>query len=298
MIFCFSIQISGQDVSDKLKVNPDVSIFTSASPCSVADTVLSAAAPTCSPLPLAPLPSAGSKSPLVVVLCHGFSEAMGPNYALIQCIFVFLRQRGITVLLPDFRPSYKFGAARGRSERARIIAETIIEHIGSTVDSSQRSQLVLIGHSQGGAACAQACANPRVIRAAQICGLVMLGSESPIERVTQEHRNPLLEDEVSSERVPSCGTKEPELVFHERPQLPSHQVLIVHAKSDRVISWKQMEQLAARWSVPFVLLDGKSTADTFLGQTVQWADDVQHDFISLDLLGPLLVELNRFLLQF
>ncbi len=41
----------------------------------------------------------------------------------------------------------------------------------------------VIGHSQGGAPCAQLCCSDRLVDALKIDGLVMLGSESPMERL-------------------------------------------------------------------------------------------------------------------
>jgi hypothetical protein len=42
----------------------------------------------------------------VVVLSHGFSDIVGPAYALIQCLAGFLRANGHRVVVPDYRPRY------------------------------------------------------------------------------------------------------------------------------------------------------------------------------------------------
>jgi hypothetical protein len=44
----------------------------------------------------------------VVVLSHGFSDIVGPAYALIQCLAGFLRANGYQVIIPDYRPRYVF----------------------------------------------------------------------------------------------------------------------------------------------------------------------------------------------
>jgi hypothetical protein len=62
----------------------------------------------------------------VVIISHGWSERIGPNYPLIRTLENVGRQKGWKVVIPDFRRSYTFNSSRGRSERVRIIYEEII----------------------------------------------------------------------------------------------------------------------------------------------------------------------------
>jgi hypothetical protein len=120
-------------------------------------------------------------SNLTIILSHGFSFTDGPNYALIRVLSNILRKHGYSLIIPDFRPrfvyfytciniavtsnahvcicmiSYKFGPSRGRSERVKIILEELIYLVGNSniPASGDRHKVVLIGHSQGGAASAQ-----------------------------------------------------------------------------------------------------------------------------------------------
>ncbi len=70
--------------------------------------------------------------------------------------------------MPDFRNSYKFGSARSRSERVNIILQTLLSLACS---EPKPETVVLIGHSQGGAAVAQTCAMDSVVRNANIKGI-------------------------------------------------------------------------------------------------------------------------------
>lgn len=97
----------------------------------------------------------------VIVLCHGFSPDVGPKYAFIQVLQAWLTALGWTVVVPNFTASYAYGPARGRSERVRIVLEELLI-ITSQTHAHHRAPVVLIGHSQGGAAVAQACASEKV----------------------------------------------------------------------------------------------------------------------------------------
>lgn len=108
----------------------------------------------------------------VVIISHGWSERIGPNYPLIRTLENVGRQKGWKVIIPDFRRSYSYNSSRGRSERVRILYEEII-----CLDPKPET-LVLVGHSQGGAASANACVD-RVVAASNIKGLLMMGSENP-----------------------------------------------------------------------------------------------------------------------
>lgn len=54
----------------------------------------------------APPATAPTAPRAVVVLSHGFSDEVGPNYALVQCLAGFLRANGYRVIVPDYRPRY------------------------------------------------------------------------------------------------------------------------------------------------------------------------------------------------
>ena len=277
----------------------------------------------------------------IVVLSHGFSPDDGPRYALL-CVLRLTLSRlpgRWTVVVPDFRPSYAFGSARGRSERVRLVQEEILVALvdaqsrplgrcpcsrsctcctagaaapgaGTTLDTAADTAagaaegsdgacaaggsaagsappgeppfaVVLVGHSQGGAASAQLCASDRLVRVANIVGLVMLGSESPMEVLP---RPPFDDgDGDDSERV----------IHVARPTaLPSTNILLLHASNDPVISSGSMQHVAERWQVPCRVLVSPARADD---PTSAWSADVQHDFIALDLLHGVIQELAAFL---
>lgn len=96
----------------------------------------------------------------LLALAHGFSPEDGPHYALCSALQDLVRAvGGWTLVVPDFRPSYAFGPARGRSERVRLLQEeillTLVGH--SAAGFPRPARVVLVGHSQGGAAAAQLC---------------------------------------------------------------------------------------------------------------------------------------------
>lgn len=153
----------------------------------------------------------------VVVLAHGWSEEVGPNYPLVRTLEHVARRRGWRVVVPDFRETYRYGAVRGRAERVRVLYEELL-----CLRPAARP-VVFVGHSQGGAAAAHAC-TPRVCDALDVRGLLMLGSENPLSMDGMDWRPP---------------------VPHLR---------IVHAAGDRVIYASDIRRVAERWRVPLTEL--------------------------------------------
>lgn len=133
----------------------------------------------------------------VIILSHGWSESLGPNYPVIRTLEKVATQRGWKVVVPDFRATYQYGHNRGmkfmdsvlsselgRSERVRMIYSEMLCLDPKVFDQLrfshiQPSTLVLVGHSQGGAASSFACEN-RVVKAQNIHGLLLVGSENPV----------------------------------------------------------------------------------------------------------------------
>ena len=224
---------------------------------------------------------------LLLALCHGFDAETGPSYTFFNALKVMAAKLGPwKLVVPDFRPSYPFGPARGRSERVRILQEELLLALLEAqpqVDARMERAVVLVGHSQGGAACAQFCASARLVKALPVRGLVMLGSESPIERLQPAYAMA----EPGEEPVATPGP----IIHATRPQLAVDAIRIVHASSDSVISRLQLQSLAESWGVSSsccVILDSPVTADI---PESDWAADVQHDFLARDMLKTLFGEL-------
>jgi pimeloyl-ACP methyl ester carboxylesterase len=201
----------------------------------------------------------------VLLLAHGYSPECGPNYPLINSLSIVAQRNGFKVIVPDFRRSYAYGHGRGRSERALMLLEELL-----SLDEQRRPDFVVIaGHSQGGAASAAACRRPSVVRAANVQGLYMIGSESPLS----------LHDGV-----------------REAPSVPH--VAIVHASRDAVIGLGEIDNLVNIWreyrdDIDYLVLDSKiprRTSDCF-------NDDVAHDFLSRDLLEASTDHFDQFLSQ-
>ena len=106
----------------------------------------------------------------IIILCHGFSPERGPNYLFLVLLKNYFLSLGFTVIEPDFRDTYRYGAFRGRSERVNtVLAELLVAN--STYSSTPgRRNIILVGHSQGGAAVAQACMSTRVVQSGNIRG--------------------------------------------------------------------------------------------------------------------------------
>jgi pimeloyl-ACP methyl ester carboxylesterase len=224
---------------------------------------------------------------LLLALCHGFDAENGPHYAFLKALRVMAAKLGAwKLVVPDFRPSYIYGPARGRSERVRILQEELLLALLEHRDAAMGRAVVLVGHSQGGAACAQLCASARLVTALPVRGLVLLGSESPVERLQPTYAMV----EPGEEPLATPGP----IIHATRPQLPAEAIRILHARSDSVVSRLQLQSLAESWGVSSrcVILDSGVTPDD---PESHWAADVQHDFIARDMLRDLFGELVSFL---
>src|SRR3990167_1094363 len=179
----------------------------------------------------------------VVILSHGWSYELGPDYPLIRTLQTIGMKLGWHVVVPDFRPSYEFGSQRGRAERVKLLFEEILSL------AVKPDVIVLVGHSQGGAASSLACV-PRVVENWNIKGLLLYGSECPLS-------------------------------FDAMNWIPPVPLgLIVHTKGDKVISIGEMEETAKRWNFKFLALESTVGA----GERDCWGDDINHDFTAKDLM--------------
>jgi len=181
----------------------------------------------------------------VVIISHGWSSEVGPNYPLIRMLEMVARKANWKVIVPDFRETYKYGPGRGRSERPKRLLEELL-----CVDSDR---VVLVGHSQGGAASSLVC-TPRVINgavSARVVGLLLLGSESALELDGMDWTPP---------------------VKHVR---------VVHAVGDGVISFPHMKHVAEKWGVPLSALTSNVPAAT---RDIN-GDCIHHDFLAKDLIS-------------
>ena len=121
-------------------------------------------------------------------------------------------------------------------------------------------RVAMVGHSQGGCAAFLACRD-RVVNAWGVKGLLLVGSESPLEMDGMDWI----------------------------PRVPL--VHIVHADKDAVISPNQMRQVAQRWQVPFTLLDSQLPIPSAHFND----DDIAHDFMTKALIQQLAPLLTGFL---
>jgi hypothetical protein len=156
----------------------------------------------------------------VLVLAHGWSPIVGPNYPLIRTLEAVAGNAGWEVKTPSFLESYRMGSIRGRAERVVTIYQQLL------CLNERPTRTVLAGHSQGGAAVALAC-KPDVVQACHIVGLLLIGAESPLE----------MDGMAWTPRVPLTE--------------------IIHAADDGVISLNMIRQVAQRWQVPLTVLDSK-----------------------------------------
>jgi pimeloyl-ACP methyl ester carboxylesterase len=155
----------------------------------------------------------------VVVISHGWSPELGPDYPLLRTLQSVAIRLGWKTVVPDYRASYKF-KQRGRSERVKILFEELL-----TLDPTPE-RIVLVGHSQGGATSSLACTD-RVVAKCNIKGLLLFGSECPLSLDAMNW-------------IPK----------------PEH-VTIVHSEGDYTISIGEMEHTANVWKCEFISL--KST---------------------------------------
>jgi pimeloyl-ACP methyl ester carboxylesterase len=174
----------------------------------------------------------------VIILCHGFSPDVGPRYPLIIILNKFFAHLGYAVVQPNFTDTYAYGPARGRSERACVVLEALL-HVRSRFPDSP---VVLIGHSQGGAAAAQACRRS-VVADGNIRGLVMIGSESPRERINLPQFLCSDNEDLLSNRATSI-----DIYGQPPPGLTPAQILMLHSTRDPVICDLAIEQLVGEAS--------------------------------------------------
>ena len=118
----------------------------------------------------------------------------------------------------------------------------------------------MVGHSQGGAAAALAC-DERVVAACSIKGLLMVGSESPLEMDGMRW-------------VP-----------------PVPLVRLVHADKDAVVSPNMIRQVAQRWNAPLDVLASELQAPSAHYNE----DDIAHDFMTKSLIEQLAAIFTSFL---
>jgi hypothetical protein len=136
----------------------------------------------------------------------------------------------------------------------------------------------------------QVCASEKVVTSANIEGIILLGSESPIEAIRSEE---------AIQMALSLGEQPPEstMVKHDtRPVgIPPEQMLFVHSSQDRVIHYSQIEQLADAWGGTFVKFDDCDVQPEHPG--VPWANDLQHDFLTYNMLINVVQQVFKFLGQ-
>jgi hypothetical protein len=124
-----------------------------------------------------------------------------------------------------------------------------------------------------------------VVRGARIKGLVLLGSESPIEKLVSRYERHLAAMQQMGLDVSEYTNTNPDddVIIHQNspPLMEKRNILLIHSARDRVVHPLQIKQLGDSWGVPCVELFSDATPDD---SSVEWADDVQHDFMSFDLL--------------
>ena len=123
----------------------------------------------------------------------------------------------------------------------------------------------------------------------------MLGSESPIESLPSRAQQYMA---MTGEAV-EFDPEPPHIVHLEKPTAISiENISVIHSENDRVISSLLMKQLAETWGCRYVGLLYPDKPDSV---HVDWAADVQHDFISRDMLRRVieltLIELLKVSLQ-
>lgn len=196
----------------------------------------------------------------VIILSHGWSPQVGPNYPLINALRHIGVTEGFEVIVPDFKSQihqYTTNQARSRAERVKVIYEEML-CLDSSID--YQVPIILVGHSQGGAASATACTD-KLCKTRNICGLLMLGSENPI---SLDKMNWI-------------------------PQVEN--VKIIHATGDNVIGIESLRKCAQKWNCDF-----KELTSTAVGKD-KWGDDINHDFLAKDLMRDVKIEFQKFIRQ-
>lgn len=200
----------------------------------------------------------------LVVIRHGYSPQVGPDYPLVRTLEAVARSRGWRMLVPDYRESYSWDHSRGREARVRILFQELL-----CLEEPKPRVVVLAGHSQGGACSAYSARDQRLVKAVGIRGLFMLGPESALRH-----------DKM----------KQP-------PALDSKDIRIVHADVDGVISHSEVEGMVKRWKLPSSGLVSLR-ATTVQGSQDCWGDDIAHDFLSKQLIVGAVAAFESFLSQY
>lgn len=193
----------------------------------------------------------------VVLVAHGWSPAVGPHYPLIQNLEHHARMLGCQVVVPDFRPTYKFANDRSRAERIQLIYEELLlaisetEHERVTGGRISNIPIILVGHSQGGAAIARACTS-KITSALNIRGILMVAPEDPMVHDGMDWT----------------------------PSVPH--LNIIHPRDDKTIGLQYITRLSREWQCDLQLL---SSCLIPVGMEFNDdGDDLHHDFLAHDLM--------------
>ena len=192
----------------------------------------------------------------IVLLAHGWSPQVGPNYPVIRLLAARARERGCRVIVPDFRPTYSHGPHRSRAERVKQIYEELLVTLANNANdnNTELPPLILVGHSQGGAAVACAC-TPKVCAGESskinIRGLLMLGTEDPTAHDAMNWRPPVPHIEM------------------------------VHAVHDMTIGIGPIRNLSRKWGCQLTELSSQLAHKGAVGIH---GEDIHHDFLARDLM--------------
>lgn len=111
----------------------------------------------------------------------------------------------------------------------------------------------------------------------------MIGSESPIESLATDMNTLLFGGMMDLSEVEQQQPPSPPIMIHTTrpPSLPAQNILCIHSRKDRVIHPLMIQQFADSWGCTYVELHSSVVPDH---PSVEWADDIQHDFIAKDML--------------
>lgn len=199
-----------------------------------------------------PRPSTAAHNLPTLILAHGLSPDVGPHYPLIQHFQERAQKKGWKVIVLDFRETYgngtlaEYTSAWSHAWRVSIVQETMRKV------ASQGGAVVLVGHSQGGAACARAC-SADLANEVDIRGLMMIGSEYP-------------------HKAPHCMSSRPVV----------NNIEIVHAEGDAMIPIEPMYECARLWKCHLIPLKSQVPKGAHMAD----GDDINHEFLAEDLMLP------------
>ncbi|CAB9503250.1 expressed unknown protein [Seminavis robusta] len=213
-------------------------------------------------VPTAAVPAADPRC--LVVISHGFSPDVGPDYPIVRTMVTVAQSRGWRVLIPDYRESYLH--SNDRDSRSQILLHHLV-HACTKEGVCPPESVVLVGHSQGGACSAVVAAGKPT--ASDIRGLIMFGSENA----------------AKLDGLRQC------------PPLPPRDICVVHALQDGVIPHSEAVSMVQSWRLPascFISLQ----SHTPVGSKDCWGDDIAHDFLSKSLVKGAVGALEAFLLHY